>query len=430
MIVAVYGLWHLGSVTAACLAAAGVQTIGIDLDPTTVGNLSDGVPPLFEPGLDAAVRNGLATTKLGFSTALEAVAAADIIWVTFDTPVDDEDRADSISVLAAVERLFPFLRDGHVVLISSQLPVGSTARLEAAFADVAAGRSVWFAYSPENLRLGKAIEAFTRPERIIIGTRNDETRRLLTPLLSRFCPDLIWISVESAEMAKHALNAFLATSVTFINEVALICEQVGADAAEVERALRSEPRIGRRAYIRPGGAFAGGTLARDVTFLTAIGRLHDLAVPLLNSIIASNRSHRHWPFIQVKARLGELKGKRVAVLGLTYKPGTDSLRRSAAVELCRHLAAAGALVSAHDPAAEPLPADLAGAINRTPTAQDALAGADAVVIGTEWPLYRELDAATMLRVMTRPIVLDQGRFLAEQLGGDGRFSYVTVGTPL
>jgi UDPglucose 6-dehydrogenase len=430
MRVAVYGLWHLGSVTAACLAAAGFETVGIDPDAATITNLAAGIPPLFEPGLEEAVRTGLASNRLGFTTDLAAVGDADIVWVTFDTPVDDEDRADDQVVISAVERLFPHLRDGTVVLVSSQLPVGSTRRLEVAFADAAAERRVSFAYSPENLRLGKAIEVFTRPERIIVGTRDEHARRILTPLLERFCQELIWISVESAEMAKHALNAFLATSVTFINEVALICEQVGADAAEVEAALRSEPRIGRRAYIRPGSAFAGGTLARDVMFLDAIGRSHGLTLPLLGGIIPSNRSHRHWPLAQLKTRLGDLAGRRVAVLGLTYKPGTDSLRRSLAIELCRQLIAAGAVVSVHDPAAEPLPPDLAGQVIRPASAEAALTAADAAVLATEWPVYRELDPAAMLAAMARPLLLDQGRFLADRLAADNRFQYVTVGTPL
>ena len=430
MKLAVYGLWHLGSVTAACLAEAGFATLGLDSDSATIGTLTRGVPPLFEPGLEKVIRAGLASGRLGFTTDAAAVTDCGIVWVTFDTPVGEDDRADDQAVMRAVERLFPHLCDGAVVLISSQLPVGSTRTLEIAFAAVAAGRTVSFAYSPENLRLGKAIEVFTRPERIIIGIRDDYARSVLEPVLARFCAELIWLSVESAEMTKHALNAFLATCVTFMNEIATVCERVGADAAEVETALRSEPRIGKRAYIRPGGAFAGGTLARDVMFLNAIGSRHGLTLPLLGGIIPSNQRHRQWPLDQLTVRLDGLAKRRVAVLGLTYKPDTDSLRRSAAIELCRQLVGAGAVVIVHDPAAEPLPDDLATDVTRVDSAAAALDHADALVVATEWPIYRELQPDTVLAAMARPLVLDQGRFLADRFGRDERFHYVTVGTPL
>jgi UDPglucose 6-dehydrogenase len=428
--ICVYGLWHLGSVTAACLADAGFPTIGLDPQLQTIAGLSQGRPPLFEPGLEALTRAGLATGRLSFTSDPASVADVDVVWVTFDTPVDDDDRADAAAVIRSVEGLFPHLKNGAVVLVSSQLPVGSTYMLEKAFAAVARGRRVAFAYSPENLRLGKAIDVFTHPERIIIGTRDPHARTMLEPMLARFCSTLIWISIESAEMTKHALNAFLATSVTFMNEIATVCEQVGADAAEVELALRSEPRIGQRAYIRPGAAFAGGTLARDVMFLTGIGSQHDLTLPLLSAIIPSNKHHRQWSLNQLLARLGGLAGRRIAVLGLTYKPGTDSLRRSPGVKLCRQLVAEGAIVSAHDPAAEPLPVSFAADLVRTETAAAALDRAEAVVIATEWPDYRALTPEELFAAMVRPLILDQGRFLADRLAGDARFQYVTVGTPM
>jgi len=222
----------------------------------------------------------------------------------------------------------------------------------------------------------------------------------------------------------------LATSVTFMNEVASVCEHVGADAAEVEEALRSEPRIGQRAYIRPGGAFAGGTLARDVMFLTQLGVRHGLTLPLLGGIIPSNEHHRQWPFKQLSARLGELAGRRIALLGLTYTPGTSSLRRSPGIALCRQLVAAGAIVVAHDPAAEALPADIAGNVARSTSAITALHQADAAVIATEWPEYRELTPHDLIPVMARHLVIDQGRFMSEQFAHAAGWQYVTVGTPL
>jgi UDPglucose 6-dehydrogenase len=428
MRICVQGLWHLGTVTAACLARAGFATVGLDSDPANIARLSNGQAPLFEPGLDDLIQAGMAAGRLSFTTDLSEVAQADLIWVAFDTPVDEDDRSDAGFVVTEVERLFPLLNDGAVVLITAQLPVGTTSVLERAFARVAEGRRVGFAYSPENLRLGKAIQSFEHPERIIVGTRDRHARAVLEPVLARFSSQIIWLSVESAELAKHALNAFLATTVTFMNEIATICEQVGGDAAEVERALRSEPRIGPNAYIRPGAGFAGGTLARDVMTLNQIAEERGLSLPLLGGIMPSNKHHLHWPARQLAARLGDLVGRHVCILGLTYKPGTDSLRRSSAIDLCRSLLAAGAVVTVHDPHAEALPAELA-AVTRHETPIAALAGAEAAVLMTEWPLYRDLTADEIAATMAQPLVLDQNRFLANRLAGQPGVRYLTVGTP-
>jgi UDPglucose 6-dehydrogenase len=336
--VCVVGLWHLGTVIAACLASGGHDVVGLDFDADTVRNLKAGEPPIFEPGLEDLIKRGLREGRLRFtSDVVDALRDAEIVWIAYDTPVDDDDRADVEFVVGRVARLFPHLRAGMLVLISSQLPVGTTRRLEQACPN----KSVTFAYSPENLRLGKAIGVFTQPDRVVVGTRGEADRARIAALLRPFIEDpartdrIEWMSVESAEMTKHALNAFLATSVTFINEIAALCEQVGADAKEVERGLKSESRIGSKAYLGPGAAFAGGTLARDVEFLTQIGAVHYQPTHLLSAVRASNDEHRNWHRRKLQALLGDLHGKCIAVWGLTYKPGTDTLRRSSSVELCK-----------------------------------------------------------------------------------------------
>lgn len=425
--IAVQGLWHLGSVTAACLAGGGFDVVGIDPDEKVVADLGQGRPPIAEPGLPESIGEGLRNGLLRFTTDIAAVADADLVWVAFDTPVDDEDRADTGFVTGQVERLFPHLRDGARVLISSQLPVGSTRALKARFDRIADDRHVRFACSPENLRLGKAIEVFRTSERIVIGTQDRRPDPVIEAVLSRFSPHLVWMSIESAEMVKHALNAFLATSVTFINEVASIAAEVGATASEVEEGLRSEARIGRKAYLKPGAAFAGGTLARDVRFLGRLAEQHAVAAPLLGSILPSNAAHREWPLRQITRRLGEdLSARRIAVLGLTYKPGTDTLRRSAAVELCRALADRGAGVQAFDPAVRALPEDLDGIVDRHDRLESALDGTDAAVIATEWPEFRQLTPELAASAMRKALVVDQNGFLAG-FATDCGTTYVTLG---
>jgi UDPglucose 6-dehydrogenase len=428
MNVAVLGLWHLGSVTAACLAAAGHTVTGFDPDPAVIGGLGDGRPPIAEPGLPALVADGVRAGRLSFTTDLaHAVRQAELVWITFDTPVDQDDVADVPYVIGHVEAAFPHLADGAVVLSSSQLPVGSVRALEHAWSAVARGRTVSFACSPENLRLGKAIEVFTKPDRVIVGVRDDRARQRIADALAPITDRIEWMSVESAEMTKHAVNAFLATSVTFINELANLCERAGADAREVERGLKTERRIGPQAYVSPGGAFAGGTLARDVSFLRALGTSVGRPTPLMDGVLASNTAHRQWAQRRLESAFGSLKSARIAVWGLTYKPGTDTLRRSSAIEVCEWLAAQGADVHVHDPEAEPLPASLR--VTRHPSPLDAAAGARALIVATPWPVYRDVDLDRLAAVAPGLTVLDANRFLGGTLGADRRFQLVAVGQP-
>ena len=430
MKVCVMGLWHLGTVTAACLASGGHNVVGLDLDAATVTGLRAGRPPVFEPGLAELVNKGLAEDRLRFTTDVaSAVDGADVVWVAYDTPVDDEDRADVDYVVERASRLFPYLSSGTLVLISSQLPVGTTRRLEQAYAASGQHGSVSFAYSPENLRLGRAITVFTQPDRVVVGVRSASDQARVSALLEPFTDRIEWMSVESAEMTKHALNAFLATSVTFINEIAVLCEQVGADAQEVERGLKSEVRIGPRAYLSPGAAFAGGTLARDIAFLTQIGATHRIPTHLMAAVRQSNDTHKDWARRKLQAVLGDLRGRVIAVWGLTYKPGTDTLRRSSAVELCTWLHAQGAIARAHDPAVLALPDDLSGRIRLCASPLAALSAAEALVVATEWPDYRDLPAQQVVDAMTHPVVLDANRFLRATLGSDPRIQYFAVGVP-
>src|SRR4029078_6340369 len=229
-------------------------------------------------------------------------------------------------------------------------------------------------------------------------------------------------------MTKHAINAFLATSVTFANEVAALCECVGADAKEVERGLRTERRIGGLAYVAPGGAFAGGTLARDVAFLRQLGNRRDRPTMLMDGVLASNNAHRLWARRRLEIELGRTRGARVAVWGLTYKPGTDTLRRSASIELCRWLVSEGADVHVHDPAVGDLPPDLS-AITRHDQPVEAATGARALVVGTDWPLYRQINLDRLAEVAPDLLVIDANRFLDKTVGNDPRFLLISLGAP-
>jgi UDPglucose 6-dehydrogenase len=424
--VCVLGLWHLGCVTAACLADAGFNTIGIDADVACIAGLKDGRAPLFEPELDNLIRRGIESERLIFSNDLEDIASCDLVWVTLDTPLDDHDVANTEIVSAVIESAFPYTKDGATLLVSSQLPVGSTRMLEKLFRARFPQKACHFAYSPENLRLGKAIESFKNSERIVVGSQDPQAKELLQPILDKFAAQVLWLSIESAEMVKHGVNAFLATCVTFANELAIICERVGADAAEVERALRLEPRIGTRAYIKPGAAFAGGTLARDIVFLNTIASRERLHLPLLGSVITSNEAHKHWPVRRIGECLGGISGRTVAVLGLAYKPGTNTLRRSSSIELCQELASLGACVRAFDPAIQDLPPECKSFIRLATSAGAALSGADAAIVATEWPEFKSIELAIWL-TMRAPLICDPNGFLAKTLEHAPQTLYVSVG---
>jgi UDPglucose 6-dehydrogenase len=371
--------------------------------------LQAGQAPLLEPGLNELIRAGLATQKLSFTTDPQtACAAADILWLTCDTPVNEDDESDVEFVLGHLRRALPRLPPGALVLVSAQLPVGTCARLEKEFPQF------HFACSPENLRLGKAIDAFEKAERAIVGIRNDAKKAPLEELFKPFAAQTIFMRTESAEMVKHALNSFLALSITFINEIARLCEHTGADAREVSLGLKSEARIGPKAYLGPGGPFAGGTLARDVVTLSKLAQAKGETISVIPAIKESNDLHRGWALRRLQARLGNLRGKKIAVLGLTYTTNTDTLRRSAAVELCRQLLAAGADVAAFDPAVKHLPAELA-AVSLAADLPAALAGADAAAVCTEWPQFRLADWPAIIPQMRQPVFVDANRFLEKEL---------------
>jgi UDPglucose 6-dehydrogenase len=418
--ITILGLWHLGSVTAAC-AARHFHVTGLDFDEAIIGGLRQGKAPLFEPGLNELLGNGLQTGALRFtSDARDACPGADVLWLCHDTPVNEDDESDIGFVLDRLRRALPHLPKGALVLISSQLPVGTTRGLEAEFPQLS------FAVSPENLRLGKAIEAFEHPERVIIGTRDDSKRAVLEKLFAPFSSKLLFMRTESAEMVKHALNSFLALSVTFINEVARLCERTGADAKEVSAGLKSEPRIGPKAYLGPGGPFAGGTLARDVVTLSRLGEEKRENLKLIPAIKASNDQHRGWAFAQLHERLGDLTNRTVAVLGLVYTPNTDTLRRSAAVELCRQVHAAGAHVKALDPLVPRTRPELSE-VTVVHDLETALADADAAVLCTEWPQFRDADWPRATAKMRRTLIIDANRFLEKALQGVAGVEHISVG---
>jgi len=323
----------------------------------------------------------------------------------------------------------PELASKTIILVSSQMPVGSISLLEEFAKENLPHKSLQFACAPENLRLGKACDVFLKPDRIIVGVRTDKTRLALEKLLMPITDRIEWMSIESAEMTKHAINAFLATSVTFANEIAAICELVGADAKEVERGLKTEMRIGPKAYLSPGGPFAGGTLARDIEYLRIASGSNCLITPLLSSVRKSNDEHKNWVRRKLLSEFSTLADVHIAILGLTYKPGTDTLRRSLSVELCDWLIEQGAKISVFDPAVQVLPGRWKNQVIKARSAIAAVTGVDALVVGTEWPEFRRDAMQIAEKLKPNMVVIDPNRHLSF---GENSFDlrYLAVGTPI
>ena len=313
------------------------------------------------------------------------------------------------------------------ILLSSQLPVGTISDLEKLCKQEYPDLNICFAYMPENLRLGNAVSIFQNPDRIVLGYRksNEQMKTKLDYLFSNFSTEIIFMSIESAEMVKHAINSFLGLSITFINELAILAEQLGADAKQIELGLKSESRIGKKAYLSPGSAFAGGTLARDAIFLKDLSNKLHLDTPLIGSIIESNRSHNHWVENKLTHYFDTLKDLKVCIWGLTYKPGTNTLRRSKSIELCDWLLKHKASVSVYDPLIREIDDRSLEEIKFFNSATGSFEGSDVLIIGTDHSEFlNHKDYLISEAVENDFIIVDPNRFLGlEQIGID----YFSIG---
>ena len=404
---AVIGLWHQGVVGAACLADFGFDVTAGDMDAAKIAKLSQGKPPLYEPGLDELLAKGLAAKKLTFTSDLTAaVRDCPVIFWMFDTTVNDADESDLTELFTASRTIAPAIMPGAVMLSSAQAPVGTMDQLIATMREVNPKLQCSFAYTPENLRLGEAIERFRHPPLPVLGSDDPAALDRLAEILSMLAPKWHKVSLRTAEMMKHALNGYLALSLTFANELGNICDEVGADGKAVGELLRLDPRVGAKAMLFPGLGFAGGTLARDVQTLRGLGDNLSIDTPLLDGLWVSNQAQNRLVARRLKAQLGTLQGKRIAILGLTYKPGTSTLRRSAAIEIAAELAGQGALVTGHDPKADPNEVAQLSMLKTASDPYQAVQDSDAVVLMTPWSDYRDLDFTRLKKIMRQPFVFD------------------------
>jgi UDPglucose 6-dehydrogenase len=373
--------------------------------------------PIYEPGLEEMIRRNVSAGRLHFRTdAAAAVPAADLVFIAVGTPQGEDGSADLSYVFAAAESIAPLLSPEAVVVIKSTVPVG-TNRSVAARLQQSLGRAVDVASNPEFLKEGCAIEDFTRPDRVVVGVASqragDLLHELYVPFLRHGQP-FLRMNWESAEMTKYVANCFLATKISFINEMANLCERVGADIDEVRRGIGHDQRIGF-AFLFPGAGYGGSCFPKDVRALINTAREHQFDARLLKSVDVVNDEQKQVLAGKLQRHLGELRGRRIAVWGLAFKPRTDDIREAPALVLIEELLAAGAQVHAHDPEAMPnVRQELGERITFHDDPLAAVEQADALVLCTEWPEYRNPDFAHIRARMRQPVVID-GRNLWPQV---------------
>jgi len=424
--ITIFGLWHLGCVTAAGLAELGYEIVSTDFDVKVVKDLSDGRPPIYEPGLEELLKKHIKRKKLVFlfdkKTALEN---ADFIFVTFDTKVDEQDQVDLSDINKATDEIAKYIKNGSIVIVSSQVPVGTCSKIKEA---IAKKNKTKFdiCYLPENLKLGEALNSFLKPDRIVIGANNDAALERVKQLFEPLKCEKIAMSVESAEMTKHALNAYMAACISFINEISDICELSGASALDVAKSLKTDKRVGPYAPINPGLGFSGGTLARDVQVLRKYGDMKNYDTKMLDAIIEINNKRKHLVLNKLKKIFGDIKSLHVGILGLTYKPGTDTLRRSLSLEIAKDLISHGVVVKAYDPKIVKAIPDIPK-LEVCRTIEEVAKESDVLVLITEWPEFKELPLEKIKPLMKNSIFLDTKNFLDPSKLKKLKFRYIGVG---
>lgn len=423
--IGVIGLWHLGCVLCASWSKLGNMVIGFDFDTLKVKNLNKAVPPLYEPDLADTICEGLENKLLKFSDSTESLRTCDFIFLSYDTPVDDDDSSDTTILERAVDDIRSIMKDDSVLIVSSQSPVGFCEFLRSKLKEK--NPSLELAYSPENLRLGEAIRCYLDPGRIILGTANSDTEKKCRDLFAQIQADILSMNLESAEMVKHGINSFLAMSIVFSNHLADMCEITGARIDDVVTGLKTDPRIGEKAYLSPGIGFSGGTLGRDLQVLNQKNIEAKGDARIFGLIHALNNERKYSIIKRIEKILGKIEGCSLGLLGLTYKPGTSTLRRSLPLEIANLLIDQEVSVKVYDPKANYGELDFEPRFTITSNIKEVSSAADALILLTEWKAFKEYDWKDIPRQMRQPIFLDTKNFLDEKEMSAYGFKYYSIG---
>jgi UDPglucose 6-dehydrogenase len=434
MRIVMVGTGYVGLVSGTCFAEFGHQVTCVDVDASKVERLRKGIIPIYEPGLDALVASNMAQGRLNFTTELAPeVATADAVFLAVGTPTRRGDGyADLSYVYAAAEQVARAIQKYCVIVTKSTVPVGTGAEIEKRMRAIAVDADFDVASNPEFLREGAAIEDFMRPDRVVVGTTSDRARevmrQLYRPLSLRDAP-LLFTSRESSEVIKYAANAFLSVKISFINEMADLCEQVGANVQDVAKGIGMDNRIGSK-FLNPGPGYGGSCFPKDTLALVKTGEDHDVPLRIVSAAITVNDTRK----VDMAARAidmlgGSAKGKTIAMLGLAFKPNTDDMRDAPSLTVIPALQAAGATVRAYDPASQHEAEKMLTNVIYCKDAYETVVGADILVLMTEWNQFRALDLAAIKDRMAQPLFLDLRNVYRPSDMAEAGFIYRSIGRP-
>ena len=433
MKIAVVGSGYVGLVVGACLAETGNDVVCADVDQQRIDDLKRNILPIYEPGLEEFVSRNQADGRLAFTCDVPgAIASADVIFIAVGTPPDEDGSADLRHVLGVAESIGECMTREVVIVTKSTVPVGTAARVEEAVS-----RKARFPFhvcsNPEFLKEGAAVDDFMKPDRVVLGVSSDHARSVMAELYAPFVrtgKPVIFMDIPSAELTKYAANAMLATRISFMNEIANLCELVGANVDVVRKGIGSDSRIGP-SFLFPGPGYGGSCFPKDVKALIRTAAAAGSSLGILEAVESANDRQKGRLFSKLEAVLGgSVKGAKVAVWGLAFKPRTDDMRESPALTLIDALLAADASVAAHDPVAIPeARRRLGDAITYADTSYEAVEGADALVIVTDWNEYRHPDFKRILTALRRPVVVDGRNLYDPQRMRSLGFTYSSIGRP-
>ncbi len=435
MRITMIGTGYVGLVSGACFSDFGHDVVCVDKDADKIARLIDGVMPIYEPGLAALVATNVRAGRLSFTTdAGRAVADADAVFIGVGTPSRRGDgHADLSYVFAAVEEVAASLRHDAVLVTKSTVPVGTGDKVERIVARVAPDRRIHVASNPEFLREGAAIEDFKRPDRVVCGVEDDAAREVLAniyrPLSLNQAAPVLFTSRRTAELIKYAANAFLATKITFINEIADLCEATGADVQEVARGMGMDNRIGRK-FLHAGPGYGGSCFPKDTLALLQTAEQSEVSLKIVDAVVQVNEARKRAMGRKIIKAMGDsADGKTVALFGLTFKPNTDDMRDSPAIAIVQALQDAGATVRACDPEGFEQAGKVLSDVAFIDDPYVAAKGADAVVVVTEWDAFRALDLARVAAAMRMPLLVDLRNVYSHADATRAGLAYVAIGKP-
>ena len=431
MNIAVIGTGYVGLVTGTCLAETGNSVICVDIDEDKVEKLKNGVIPIYEPNLDNFFKRNISQKRLSFTTSLkEGIKDAQFIFLALPTPPGEDGSADLSYILGVAENLGKILDDYKVIIDKSTVPVGTAAKVSAA---IKKNTKVDFdvVSNPEFLREGYAVEDFMKPDRVVVGTSSEKAKNLMEELYKPFVRQgnpIIFMDEKSAELTKYAANSFLATKITFMNEIANYCEIIGADVDKVRKGIGTDSRIGKR-FLFPGIGYGGSCFPKDVKALNKSGIDENFQFKIINAVMDVNEIQKLILVQKVKSYFGnDLRGKNFALWGLAFKPETDDIREAPSLDIINELTLAGANIVSYDPEAMPNVKKLIGdKIKYANSSLEALKNVDALIIATEWAAFRNPDFNEMNLLMKNPIIFDGRNLYSIESMAKRNFYYQSIG---